>query len=166
MQKKQQTSENQLWVNVPNGQTEKSKHIQNNKTWNFTHTPGTQCTCRSSQRCLWPQWRSTRTRWTLDLGTYSCQWRREPCGFTQGQTLVKQKTCKKTCKVSIVVVLKVTLHQYSPVIVFKPWPPVWCTQESLNGTGQVNKQVAHQEEPTVNNNNTIKSSSTTTTRSQ
>lgn len=36
---------------------------------------------------------------------------------------------------------------YSPVIVFEPRPPVGRPQQRLYSTGQIHKQVTHQEEP-------------------
>ena len=34
-----------------------------------------------------------------------------------------------------------------PVVIRKAWPPVGRPEEGLEGTGQVHKQVTHQEEP-------------------
>lgn len=38
-------------------------------------------------------------------------------------------------------------HTDSPVVELKARPPVWCPQQSLQGTGKIDKHVAHQEEP-------------------
>lgn len=35
----------------------------------------------------------------------------------------------------------------SPVVELKAGPPVWRPKQSLQGTGKINKHVAHQEEP-------------------
>lgn len=35
----------------------------------------------------------------------------------------------------------------SPVVELKARPPVWRPQQSLQGTGQIDEHVAHQEEP-------------------
>lgn len=39
------------------------------------------------------------------------------------------------------------MMSYLPVVVLEAWSPVRCSQQGLNSTGKVHKQVAHEEEP-------------------
>lgn len=43
--------------------------------------------------------------------------------------------------------MHVTFNTDSPVVELKARPPVWCPQQSLQGTGKIDKHVAHQEKP-------------------
>lgn len=38
------------------------------------------------------------------------------------------------------------MSSYSPMIELETWSPVGCSQQRLNGTGQINEAIAHEEE--------------------
>lgn len=61
---------------------------------------------------------------------------------------------KHHCDVIIVNVINLTItfkvlfvKCHSPMVESEAWSPVWCSEESLYSTSQINKTVTHQEEP-------------------